>query len=168
MGRLTRCSVLTVILLAFTGLFCSSAPKADLATIMQKNGHFKTAIKLIKASGLASTIDETGPYTVFAPTDKAFAKLPKGTVEKLLKPENKSQLISMILYHAATGKISTACAKKKKDGVKVITLSGGTAKLVCTGKCAKINNVRITTADISASNGILHILDSVLVPPKEK
>lgn len=168
MRRFAHCILIAIAIVILAILCCSSAPKPDIASIMKNNGHFKIAAKLVKVAGLESAVNDKGPVTVFAPTDAAFAKLPRGTVDKLLKPENKAQLVSILMYHAARGRVTTGSAKNHKCGVTVITMEGATVKLTCKGKCIKVNDAVITSADISATNGILHILNKVLIPPKEK
>merc|ERR1711966_320054 len=118
----------------------------------------------VKAGGLVDTLSGTGPFTVFAPTNEAFAKLPKGTLDFLLKPENKAKLVDILTYHVASGSVHAA---DLKNGEKIKTVEGKQveARIFGNGKYVYINNARVTTADVDASNGVVHIIDSVLIPP---
>jgi uncharacterized surface protein with fasciclin (FAS1) repeats len=121
---------------------------------------FKTLVAAVKAAGLADTLSGKGPFTVFAPTDAAFAKLPAGTVDSLLKPENKKKLVAILLYHVVAGKVLSTDLKsgpvKTVEGQDVtIDLSGGTVK---------VNDATVIKADIPASNGVIHAIDTVLLP----
>jgi uncharacterized surface protein with fasciclin (FAS1) repeats len=114
----------------------------------------------VKAAGLVETLKGDGPYTVFAPTDKAFAKLPKGTLEGLLKPENKQQLISILTYHVVPGKMMS---KDVKSGM-VKTASGSSFRMKVSKKEVYIDNAKVVTTDIMAKNGVIHIIDTVILP----
>lgn len=122
---------------------------------------FKTLVTAVKAADLADTLSSKGPFTVFAPTDDAFAKLPAGTVDTLLKPENKAKLRAILLYHVVAGTVKSTDLKSgavKTAGGKAVTvdLSSGSPK---------INDATVTKADIPASNGVIHVIDTVLIPP---
>ena len=125
-------------------------------------GQFKTLAAALEAAGLIDALTGEGPFTVFAPTDEAFAKLPAGTVETLLKPENKEKLKSILLYHVVSGNV-TAKQVMKLNGRMVKTLEGGSIK-VSTMQGVKVNDVSVTKTDIQASNGVIHVIDSVLLP----
>ena len=125
-------------------------------------GQFKTLAAALEAAGLIDALTGEGPFTVFAPTDEAFAKLPAGTVETLLKPENKEKLKSILLYHVVSGNV-TAKQVMKLNGRMVKTLEGGSIK-VSTMQGVKVNGVSVTKTDIQASNGVIHVIDSVLLP----
>jgi uncharacterized surface protein with fasciclin (FAS1) repeats len=133
----------------------------------------KTLVAAVKAAGLVDTLNSPGPFTVFAPTDDAFAKLPAGTVETLVKPENKATLVKILTYHVVAGKVSAKELEKmiKKGGGKatlktvqgedlIATTSGG--KIILTD--AKGGTATVTTADVFQSNGVIHVIDTVLMP----
>lgn len=108
-----------------------------------------------------------GPFTVFAPTDAAFAKLPKPTVESLTKPENKEQLKAVLLYHVVKGKVTAKDVMAMKIPTSVATLNGAKIKITHSKKGVMVNNARVTTADLMAANGVIHAVDAVLLPPKK-
>ncbi len=133
----------------------------------------KTLVAAVKAAGLVDTLNSAGPFTVFAPTDDAFAKLPAGTVDTLVKPENKAQLTSILTYHVVPGKISSKDLDKMiKDGggkATATTVNGETLTFTGSGKHltitdAKGGTAKITTADVFQSNGVIHVIDAVLMP----
>jgi uncharacterized surface protein with fasciclin (FAS1) repeats len=121
---------------------------------------FKTLVTAVKAAGLVSTLAAAGPFTVFAPTDDAFAKLPAGTVAMLLKPENKAKLRAILLYHVVPGTLKSTDLKPGD----VTTAEGGSVTVSLAGGVAKINDATVTKADIVASNGVIHVIDTVLIP----
>jgi uncharacterized surface protein with fasciclin (FAS1) repeats len=125
-------------------------------------GQFKTLAAALEAAGLIDALTGKGPFTVFAPTDEAFAKLPAGTVESLLKPENKEKLKSILLYHVVPGNV-TAKQVMKLNGRTVKTLGGGSIK-VGTMHGVTVDDARVTKTDIQASNGVIHVIDTVLMP----
>ncbi len=125
-------------------------------------GQFKTLAAALEAAGLIDALTGKGPFTVFAPTDEAFAKLPAGTVESLLKPENKEKLKAILLYHVVPGNV-TAKQVTKLNGRTVKTLEGASIK-VSTTHGVMVNDSRVTKTDIQASNGVIHVIDTVLVP----
>ncbi len=124
-------------------------------------GHFNTLVAAVKAAGLVDTLKGPGPFTVFAPTDEAFAKLPPGTLENLLKPENKSQLQKILTYHVVSGQVMA------KDVVKIDsaqTVEGGSLAIHAGRGGVMVNNAHVTKTDIAASNGVIHVIDTVLLP----
>ena len=125
-------------------------------------GQFKTLAAALEAAGLIDALTGEGPFTVFAPTDEAFAKLPAGTVESLLKPENKDKLKSILLYHGVPGNV-TAKEVMKLNGRTVKTLEGGSIK-VSTVHGVKVDDASVTKTNIQASNGVIHVIDTVLMP----
>jgi uncharacterized surface protein with fasciclin (FAS1) repeats len=133
----------------------------DLAS---KSKSFTTLVAALKAADLVETLAGEGPYTVFAPTNAAFAKLPKGTVAKLLKPENKEQLKKLLTYHVVSGAITS---KMLKAG-NVETVEGSNITVKIKGKKVMINNAKVLQADVKASNGIIHAIDTVIMPPAAK
>jgi uncharacterized surface protein with fasciclin (FAS1) repeats len=125
-------------------------------------GQFKTLAAALEAAGLIDALTGEGPFTVFAPTDEAFAKLPAGTVESLLKPENKEKLKSILLYHVVPGSV-TAKQVTKLNGRSVKTLEGSSIK-VGTMNGVTVDDARVTKTNIHASNGVIHVIDTVLMP----
>jgi len=117
----------------------------------------------LQAAGLVDTLKGDGPFTVFAPTDEAFAKLPKGTVENLLKPENKDQLVSILTYHVVPGKVQAADVVKMDEAK---TVNGEMVDIEVKGDTAMVNDAKVTKTDIAASNGVIHVIDTVILPPK--
>ncbi len=127
-------------------------------------GGFTTLVAALEATGLDETLSAPGAYTVFAPTDKAFAKLPKGTVEALLKDPEK--LKSILLYHVAAGEVFAADVLKLKNNTEVKTLQGSNIKVFNKGG-VRVNNAKVTATDIDATNGVIHVIDTVLIPRKK-
>jgi uncharacterized surface protein with fasciclin (FAS1) repeats len=125
-------------------------------------GQFKTLTAAINAAGLTKTLEGPGPFTVFAPTDAAFAKLPTGTVDNLLKPENKPQLVAILTYHVVPGTVMAADVTKLTEAK---TVNGKIIDVHSTGSSVMVNNAHVVTTDIAASNGVIHVIDSVLLPP---
>ncbi|MBA6336058.1 MULTISPECIES: fasciclin domain-containing protein [unclassified Colwellia] len=135
--------------------------KKDIVDVAAANGSFNTLVAAVKAGGLVDTLKGKGPFTVFAPTDEAFAKLPAGTVEMLLKPENKDKLVSILTYHVVAGKVMST------DVVKVdsaTTVQGQMLMVKVDGGNVMINNAKVIMADVKASNGVIHVIDTVLMP----
>lgn len=140
----------------------TSTPAADktIVAVASSAGQFNTLVAAVKAAGLVDVLNGTGPFTVFAPTDEAFAKLPKGTVEDLLKPENKEKLQAILKYHVVPGKVMAADVKSGKAK----TASGKELTLVADAGSVKVDNARVVKADIAASNGVIHVIDTVVLP----
>ena len=124
------------------------------------NPDFSTLVAAVKAAGLAETLSSEGPFTVFAPTNAAFAKLPAGTVENLLKPENKEQLVAILTYHVVPGKVMAADVV----GLTSAPTVNGKTLTVNASDGVKINNATVTATDISGSNGVIHVIDTVILP----
>ena len=139
-----------------------TAKQANIVDTAVAAGQFKTLAAALEAAGLIDALTGEGPFTVFAPTDEAFAKLPAGTVESLLKPENKEKLKSILLYHVVPGNI-TAKQVMKLNGRTVKTLEGRSIK-VSTMNGVTVDDARVTKTDIQASNGVIHVIDTVLAP----
>jgi uncharacterized surface protein with fasciclin (FAS1) repeats len=133
----------------------------DIVDTAVAAGQFNTLAAALKAAGLVDTLKGAGPFTVFAPTDAAFAKLPKGTVEDLLKPENKAKLTAILTYHVVPGKVMAADVVKVKDAK---TVQGGVIKVNATGGKVMVDNATVVKTDIAASNGVIHVIDTVLMP----
>ncbi len=136
--------------------------KKDIVDTAVAAGQFTTLAKALTAAGLIETLKGDGKFTVFAPTDDAFAKLPAGTLEMLLKPENKEKLKAILLYHVVSGKVE-AKDVVKLNGKDVATVQGGTVKIDTTNG-VKVNSSTIVKADVKASNGVIHVIDTVLLP----
>jgi len=138
------------------------AAEKDIVDTAVAAGQFKTLAAALGAAGLVDTLKGPGPFTVFAPTDDAFAKLPAGTVENLLKPENKDQLIAILTYHVVPGQVMAADVVKLKDAK---TVNGKMVKVTVMEGAVTINDAKVTTTDIVASNGVIHVIDTVVLPP---
>ncbi len=134
----------------------------DLPTTAEKAGAFKTLLAAAEAAGLVPVLAGDGPLTVFAPTDEAFAKLPAGTVESLLQPENKDKLVAILKYHVVPGRIYSGEAVASKSLKTVLETP---VKVSVQGGEAKVNDAKLLKTDIDASNGVIHVIDSVLLPP---
>ncbi len=149
--------------IAVVGMLGTSlqAQGKDIVDTAVGAGQFKTLAAALKAAGLVDTLKGAGPFTVFAPTDEAFAKLPKGTVEELLKPENKAKLTAILTYHVVAGKVMAADVVKVKDAK---TVQGGSIKVNAAGGKVMVDNATVTKTDITASNGVIHVVDTVLMP----
>ncbi|MGC6466863.1 MAG: fasciclin domain-containing protein [Akkermansiaceae bacterium] len=137
--------------------------KNDIVDTAVAAGSFKTLAAALGAAGLVETMKGDGPFTVFAPTDEAFAKLPKGTVETLLKPENKDKLIAILTYHVVSGKVM---AKTAVTLDKATALNKKDIALKVTDKTLVLNgSAKVVKADIECSNGVIHVIDTVILPP---
>ena len=133
----------------------------NLAQVAEKAGSFGTLIAAAKAAGLVPALTGTGPLTIFAPTDEAFAALPAGTVETLLKPENREQLASILKLHVVSGRIDSTAAIQAGQAT---ALSGGALQIRHEKGAVRVNDALVTTADVDASNGVIHVIDRVLLP----
>ena len=131
-----------------------------IVDVAAANPDFGTLVAAVKAAGLAETLSGKGPFTVFAPTDAAFAKLPAGTVEDLLKPENKAKLAAVLTYHVVAGKVSAADVVKLDNAT---TVNGKSVEITVTGGNVMIDEATVTATDIKASNGIIHVIDTVIL-----
>ncbi|KAB8317399.1 fasciclin domain-containing protein [Tolypothrix campylonemoides VB511288] len=136
---------------------------AQLAQSASTQGSFTTLSKALLAADLTKQMVEQGPYTVFAPTDAAFAALPKGTVDNLLKPENKQQLVKLLGYHAIPGQVTSS--QLTSGQVKTVEGSPVTLKVNTTTSTVTVNDAKVIQADIPASNGVVHVVDKVILPP---
>jgi len=156
-------------LLAFAALlFGSTSPanaqastEKDIVDIAVEAGTFQTLVAAVTAADLVSVLKSEGPFTVFAPTDEAFAALPEGTVADLLKPENKDQLIAVLTYHVVAGKVTAADVVKLKEAT---TVQGTTVDIMVMDGTVMIDKAHVVAADIMASNGVIHVIDKVLLP----
>ena len=153
---------IALIILSFltTSVFAEGGKdKKDIVTIAVESGNFKTLVKALKAANLAETLKDKGPFTVFAPTDEAFAKLPEGTLESLLK--DKDALTKILLYHVVAGKVTSSEVVKMK---KAETLAKVDVKISANDDGVMINDSKVNAVDIYASNGVIHVVDNVLIP----
>jgi uncharacterized surface protein with fasciclin (FAS1) repeats len=160
LGRLAAVAA-TVISIA-AGSASAYAADKDIVDTAVAAGQFKTLAAALTAAGLVDTLKGPGPFTVLAPTDAAFAKLPAGTVDTLLKPESKAKLTAILTYHVVAGKVIAADVVKLKEAK---TVNGAMVAVKVDGGNVMINNAKVTTADIEASNGVIHVIDTVLLPP---
>lgn len=162
MKRIT--SIATIVLLGLTLSHPAFSQEASLKSIPETAvaaGKFKTLVSAVKAAGLLETLAGDGPFTVLAPTDDAFAKLPKGTVETLLKPENKEKLIAILKLHVALGELTSDMAE---PGAEFPSLGGTPVKVDVQGQKVTVGSAEVVTKDIACSNGVIHIIDSVILP----
>ena len=143
---------------------CGTCDKTIVENAVKLDG-FKTLVAAVKAAGLVDTLSGKGPFTVFAPTDEAFAKLPKGTLETLLKPENKDKLVAILTYHVVPGKVMA------KDVVKLSeakTVQGTKVSIKVKDGSVMIDKAKVAKADVACSNGVIHVLDTVILPKEKK
>jgi uncharacterized surface protein with fasciclin (FAS1) repeats len=133
----------------------------DIVAVASGAGDLKTLMSAIEAAGLVETLQGEGPFTVFAPTDAAFGKLPPGTLDDLLKPENKKNLVSILAYHVVPGKFMAADVKT----MMAATVNGQQLTIKVEDGTVTVNGARVITTDVAADNGVIHIIDAVLLPP---
>ena len=164
-SKVAAAGVLTVALAGFgsqalAGSSCGSMASKDIVDTAVKAGSFKTLVAAVQAAGLVDELKSDGPFTVFAPSDEAFAKLPAGTVEMLLKPENKDKLVAILTYHVVSGKVMSSDVKPGR----VETLEG--TELVVSKEKGNlmVDGARIVSTDVKASNGVIHVIDAVIMP----
>ncbi|HSD11875.1 MAG TPA: fasciclin domain-containing protein [Candidatus Binatia bacterium] len=138
-----------------------AAKASDIVDTAVAAGSFKTLAAALEAAGLVDTLRGAGPFTVFAPTDEAFAKLPAGTVESLLEPENKAQLIAVLTYHVVPGKVEAKDVAKLSDAK---TVNGQSLRIQATGGQVMVDSARVVKTDIACSNGVIHVIDTVVLP----
>ncbi len=153
---------LAAIVATVSGLsLATSAQANDIVDTAVEAGSFKTLVAAVQAAGLVDTLKGDGPFTVFAPTYEAFAALPAGTVENLMKPENKDQLVAILTYHVVPGAVKSDAVNAKK--LSVATVQGRHLN-VAGWKGVRINDAHVVSADIETSNGVIHVIDKVLLP----
>jgi len=138
----------------------TSATGKDLVAVAGGADNFKTLVAALKAAGLVETLQGKGPYTVFAPTDEAFAKLPAGTVESLLKPENKDKLVAILTYHVLSGKVMAADVKT----MDAKTVQGQSVEIIVADAGVTVNGAKVVKTDVLADNGVIHVIDTVILP----
>ena len=162
-----RIASMAAVFLAVVGLAIGStvarASDQDIVDTAVSAGQFKTLAAALKAADLIDTLKGPGPFTVFAPTDEAFAKLPAGTVENLLKPENKAKLTAILTYHVVPGAVKAEQVTKLHEAK---TVNGAMVKVSTNGGQVTINDATVVNADIAASNGVIHVIDKVILPPE--
>jgi len=138
-----------------------TAEQKDVVDTAVGAGDFDTLVTAIKAADLVETLKGKGPFTVFAPTDEAFAKLPAGTVENLLKPENKQKLVSILTYHVVPGKVMASEVVKLADAK---TVNGQSLTITVEGEMVMVDSAKVVKTDIECSNGVIHVIDAVVLP----
>jgi uncharacterized surface protein with fasciclin (FAS1) repeats len=151
-------AIAALVLLTINDL--SAAQQKTIVGVAAGAGQFKTLVAAVKAAGLVETLNGKGPFTVFAPTDEAFAKLPAGTVENLLKPENKEKLVAVLTYHVLPGKLMAADLRT----TNATTLNGKELPIKVNAGKVTVGSANVTKADIEASNGVIHVIDAVVIP----
>lgn len=160
-----RFALKTIAALSVAAFAAACAPMMkdsnDIVDIAASNDDFSTLVAAVQAAGLVETLKSDGPFTVFAPTNAAFAKLPAGTVENLLKPENKDQLVAVLTYHVVPGAVTSDQLAGKR--MSVATVQGSNVHIDARNG-VKVDTANVTTADIMASNGVIHVIDSVILP----
>ncbi len=145
---------------ALAGPVFADGHSMDIVDTAVNAGSFTTLVTAVEAAGLVETLKGEGPFTVFAPTDEAFAALPEGTVETLLMPENIDQLTAILTYHVVPGAVMSG---DLSDGMMASTVQGGDL-MISLGDSVMVNDATVTTADIEASNGVIHVVDTVIIP----
>jgi uncharacterized surface protein with fasciclin (FAS1) repeats len=139
----------------------AQTPSKDIVDTAVSAGSFNTLAQALQAAGLVDTLKGKGPFTVFAPTDAAFAKLPAGTLETLLKPENKAKLTRILTYHVVPGSVTASDVVKLKSTKAV---SGDLISITASGGAVKVNDASVIKTDVRASNGVIHVIDTVILP----
>ena len=149
--------------IGLAGSVGAQAAEKDIVDTAIEAGQFQTLAAALEAAGLVAILKGEGPFTVFAPTDEAFAKLPSGTVETLLKEENKDQLTAILTYHVVPGKVMS----QDVAGIdEARTVNGKMIDVEVDGSAVKVNDATVTQADIAATNGVIHVIDTVILPPE--
>ncbi len=163
----TRLAIATALLMSLSfqsalhaGNYETSAKK-DIVDTAVSAGSFNTLVSAVKAADLVDTLKGAGPFTVFAPTDEAFAKLPQGTLEDLLKPENKARLQAILTYHVVAGKVMAADVTKMASAK---TVNGQMLTIAANNGAVTVNNAKVAKTDIETSNGVIHVIDTVVLP----
>ncbi|MEN9251583.1 MAG: fasciclin domain-containing protein [Thermostichales cyanobacterium BF4_bins_65] len=139
----------------------AEAPSATIVEMAMQKDSFETLVAALKAADLVETLSGEGPFTVFAPTDEAFAALPEGTLEKLLQPENKDTLVKILTYHVVPGKVLSSAITPGE----ATTVQGSPIELAVEGETVKVNQAQVIAADVEGSNGVIHVIDQVILPP---
>ena len=154
-------AALACVAITGTAVAGSYSAKKDIVDTAVSAGSFETLVTAVKAAGLVETLKGDGPFTVFAPTDAAFAKLPAGTIESLLKPENRDQLVAILTYHVVPGRIMSNDIVGKTTSVQTVQ---GQSVMVDAANGVKVDAANVVTADVETSNGVIHVIDNVILP----
>lgn len=157
-------ALVTAVTISFTATADHHKGKMDIVDVAASNPDFSTLVAAVQAAGLVDALKGEGPLTVFAPTNAAFAALPAGTVENLLKPENKDQLIAILTYHVVAGKVMAADVVKVESAT---SLQGQSITVSVVDGGVMVDNANVIATDIKASNGVIHVIDAVLLPSAE-
>ena len=160
--RMIKALTIAATLIGASQLSVRSASAADIVDTASSAGNFTTLVAALKAADLVTTLKGKGPFTVFAPTDDAFKKLPAGQLDDLLKPENKAKLSKILTYHVIAKKVMSAELAGKVLEEK--TVEGANLKIDAKGMAVKVGDATVVTADIVADNGVIHVIDTVLIP----
>jgi uncharacterized surface protein with fasciclin (FAS1) repeats len=160
MFRRTFLSLTSAAVIASSSVAFADGHSKDIVDTAVGAGSFGTLVAAVQAAGLVETLKGDGPFTVFAPTDEAFAALPEGTVADLLKPENKDKLVSILTYHVVAGKVMSG---DLSNGMMAATVNGSDVKIMTEGGVT-VNGANVVSADIEASNGVIHVIDAVILP----
>ena len=155
-------ALVSTMVVASTAWSQTPAPSRDIVDTAVNAGQFTTLAAALNAAGLVQTLKGPGPFTVFAPTEAAFNKLPPGTVADLLKPENKAKLVAVLTYHVVPGKVMSGSLTGKVTNAA--TVQGQSVKIDATMGGVMVDNARVTAADIQATNGVIHVIDTVILP----
>ncbi len=155
--------LLTSLLSLIIGVAVGAEDEKDIIATAKSAGTFSTLLTALDAGDKTNMLQGTGPFTVFAPSDEAFSKLPAGTLDDLLKPENKKKLAALLAYHVLEGKVMAADVKT----MKAKTANGAKLDIKVSGDVVMVNDAKVVKADVKASNGVIHVIDSVLMPPAE-
>ena len=156
-----KVTMLSLVLILFISQV-TMAQNKDIVGLAVGNENLSTLVAAVKAAGLVETLQSPGPFTVFAPTNEAFNALPAGTLESLLKPENKAKLVSILTYHVIGAKVLST---DLSNGQKAKTVEGEDIKVTLNNSGVMINDAKVVAADVSASNGVVHVIDKVILPP---
>ncbi len=154
-------AAMAALLLSFSALADHHGMKKDIVDVAAENGSFTTLVAAVQAAGLVDTLKGDGPFTVFAPTDDAFAKLPEGTVESLLQPENKDKLVALLTYHVVPGKVMAADVMGLD---KATTVQGSDIMITKSDGKVMVDNATVVATDVKAKNGVIHVIDTVIMP----
>jgi uncharacterized surface protein with fasciclin (FAS1) repeats len=160
MFRRTFLTLTSAALIASSSIAFAEGHSKDIVDTAIGAGSFTTLVAAVQAAGLVDTLKGDGPFTVFAPTDDAFAALPDGTVADLLKPENKDKLVAILTYHVVAGKVMSS---DLSNGMMAATIQGSDVKIMTEGGVT-VNGANVVTANIEASNGVIHVIDAVIIP----
>ena len=167
-NRLASIGVAAIVMAGFTaslsaiaGDYGKEQKAGDIVDVAVENGHFTTLAAALEAAGLVETLKSDGPFTVFAPTDAAFAALPEGTVESLLQPENREQLVSILTYHVVSGRVMAADVVTLDEAA---TVNGQKVSIDVVDGKVEIDEATVILADVDASNGVIHVIDTVILP----